>query len=139
MRILLVEDHERFSEFVCGGLEKVGFTVDVVHNAGDGDAAFNAVDYDAVLLDLGLPDADGLTLLKEWRSRGLVTPVLIITARDSVDDRVLGLNTGGDDYLLKPFAIEELVARIRALLIPTGIDQNPCAHSRIPMDIIFQG
>ena len=120
MRLLLVEDHERFAEFIRLSIEKEGFTVDAVHNAEDAEAAFSTVSYDAILLDLGLPDADGLDLLKSWRDRGDETPVLIITARDGVDDRVLGLNLGGDDYLVKPFAMEELVARIRALLRRPG-------------------
>ena len=120
MRIMLVEDHERFAEFIRVSLGKAGFTVDAVHNAEDAEAAFSAVNYDAVLLDLGLPDADGLDLLKDWRSRGHETPVLIITARDGVDDRVHGLNLGGDDYLVKPFAMEELIARVRALLRRPG-------------------
>ena len=120
MRLLLIEDHERFAGFIKISLEKEGFAVDIVLNAGDGEAAFAAVTYDAILLDLGLPDFDGLELLKAWRSAGNETPVLIITARDGVDDRVIGLNSGGDDYLVKPFAMPELVARIRALLRRPG-------------------
>ena len=120
MRLLLVEDHERFAEFVRLSVEKEGFTVDAVHNAEDAEAAFSAVSYDVILLDLGLPDSDGLELLKSWRDRGDETPVLIVTARDGVDDRVVGLNLGGDDYLVKPFAMEESVARIRALLRRPG-------------------
>lgn len=120
MRLLLIEDHERFSKFVKDGLEKEGFTVDVFDTAGGGDDALATVQYEAVILDLGLPDSDGLTLLREWRERGDETPVLILTARDGIDERVKGLNSGGDDYLLKPFAMEELVARIRALLRRPG-------------------
>lgn len=112
--------YERFAEFVRLSVEKEGFTVDAVHNAEDAEAAFSAVSYDVILLDLGLPDSDGLELLKSWRDRGDETPVLIVTARDGVDDRVVGLNLGGDDYLVKPFAMEELVARIRALLRRPG-------------------
>lgn len=120
MRLLLVEDHERFAEFVKASLEREGFTVDAVTTAANADAAFTAVSYDIVILDLGLPDADGLTILKAWRDQGNSTPVLILTARDGVDDRVKGLNAGGDDYLLKPFEMQELVARIRALLRRPG-------------------
>ena len=120
MRLLLIEDHERFAVFVKEGLEKGGFTVDAVNCAGDGDAAMGTVDYDAVVLDLGLPDQDGLDILKKWREDGDVTPVLILTARDAVEDRVKGLNAGADDYMLKPFAMEELVARVRALLRRPG-------------------
>jgi len=120
MRVLVIEDHERFAGFIKSGLEKQGFTIDVTNTAAEGDAAFEAVNYDAVVLDLGLPDADGLSLLKGWRDQGSDTPVLILTARDGVDDRVIGLNAGSDDYMLKPFAMEELVARLRALLRRPG-------------------
>ncbi|MCH7937184.1 MAG: response regulator transcription factor [Proteobacteria bacterium] len=120
MRLLLIEDHERFANFVKDGLEKEGFTVDAVDTGGSGEDARATVQYDAIILDLGLPDTDGLNLLRSWRDAGDKTPVLILTARDGVDDRVRGLNSGGDDYLLKPFAMEELVARIRALLRRPG-------------------
>ncbi len=120
MRLLLIEDHDRFSKFVIDGLEKEGFTVDGVDTAGGGEDAMATVQYDAIILDLGLPDKDGLNALREWRERGDETPVLILTARDGIDERVKGLNSGGDDYLLKPFAMEELVARIRALLRRPG-------------------
>jgi len=116
MRILLVEDHDHLVAFIKAGLEQEGFTVDSFLTAADGDAAFSTVTYDAVVLDLGLPDADGLTLLKTWRDQGNSTPVLILTSRGGVGDRVRGLNLGADDYLLKPFELEELVARVRALL-----------------------
>lgn len=120
MRLLVVEDNDRLLSFVQKGLEKEGFTVDAFTSAHDGDAALGAVRYDAVILDLGLPDGDGIALLQSWRARGDTTPVLILTARDTVEDRVRGLDSGGDDYLLKPFAMEELVARIRALLRRPG-------------------
>jgi len=120
MRLLLVEDHDRFAKFVKDGLEKEGFTVDDVATASAGQAALSTVKYDAIILDLGLPDADGLSVLHSLREGGDETPVLILTARDGIDDRVKGLNSGGDDYLLKPFAMEELVARIRALLRRPG-------------------
>ncbi len=120
MRLQLIEDHDRFSKFVIDGLEKEGFTVDGVDTAGGGEDALATVQYDAIILDLGLPDKDGLNVLREWREQGDETPVLILTARDGIDERVKGLNSGGDDYLLKPFAMEELVARIRALLRRPG-------------------
>jgi len=94
--------YERFAEFVRLSVEKEGFTVDAVHNAEDAEAAFSAVSYDVILLDLGLPDSDGLELLKSWRDRGDETPVLIVTARDGVDDRVVGLNLGGMIISLSP-------------------------------------
>lgn len=120
MRILLVEDNERLAESVRAGLEKEAFTVDSFGTVGDAHAALEGTPYDAVVLDLGLPDGDGLDVLKKLRDQKNTTPVLILTARDGLSDRVRGLNAGADDYLLKPFALEELVARIRALLRRPG-------------------
>ena len=120
MRLLFIEDHSRFAAFVRTVLNNEGFSVDVFGTLGEGMAALDAVSYDALILDLGLPDGDGLSFLRSLRSRGDNTPVLILTARDGVENRVIGLNAGGDDYLLKPFAFEELVARIRALLRRPG-------------------
>lgn len=135
MRLLLIEDHERFASFIKNGLEQAGFTIDLVYNAGDGDAAVETVNYDVILLDLGLPDQDGLDILKKWRDAGNVTPVLILTARDAVEDRVKGLNAGGDDYMLKPFALEELVARVRALLRrPGGVLGTVLAEGNVAFD-----
>lgn len=135
MRLLLIEDHERFASFIKSGLETSGFTIDVVYNAGDGDAAVGTVNYDVVLLDLGLPDQDGLVILKKWRDEGNITPVLILTARDAVEDRVKGLNAGADDYMLKPFAMEELVARIRALLRrPGGVLGTVLSEGNVAFD-----
>lgn len=116
MRILLVEDNLRLSALVRRGLEKEDFTVDGVGTLSDADAALETAPYDLVILDLGLPDGDGLDLLRAMRNGGNHVPVLVLTARDGVDDRVKGLNAGADDYLLKPFAVEELTARLRALL-----------------------
>ena len=120
MRILLVEDSQRLSESVKVGLEREGFSVDVFETLMDSRAAVESVQYDAIILDLGLPDGDGLDLLKDLRSAQDMTPVLILTARDRVDERVRGLNAGSDDYVLKPVALEELVARLRALLRRPG-------------------
>lgn len=135
MRILLVEDHERIASFVKDGLESGGFTVDLVLTAGDGDAAVQTVKYDVIVLDLGLPDQDGLEVLKKWRDDGDETPVLVLTARDAVEDRVKGLNAGADDYMLKPFAMEELVARVRALLRrPGGVLGTVLEEGNIELD-----
>lgn len=135
MRILLVEDHERFASFVKDGLEGGGFTVDLVFTAGDGDAAVQTVKYDAIVLDLGLPDQDGLEVLKKWRDDGDETPVLVLTARDAIEDRVKGLNSGADDYMLKPFAMEELVARVRALLRrPGGVLGTVLEEGNVELD-----
>src|SRR3989338_2108309 len=120
MRLLLIEDNLSLAGSVKKGLEGEGFTVDAFTTAGDGESALATVNYDAVILDLGLPDGDGLDLLRSLRDRGDGTPVLILTARDGVEERVKGLDNGGDDYLLKPFAMNELLARIRALLRRPG-------------------
>lgn len=120
MRILLVEDNAELSRLLSSGLSSDGFEIDAVLSAGDAQAAMHAVRYSAVILDLGLPDADGLSILKELRAHGDSIPVLVLTARGDLRDRVTGLREGADDYLVKPFAIEELVARIEAILRRPG-------------------
>jgi DNA-binding response OmpR family regulator len=116
MRILLIEDHKRLAELVVRGLAEAGFRTDAFATADDGLAAAKTVGYDAIVLDLGLPDRDGLDVLRELRAGADARPILILTARDGVDNRVAGLDAGADDYLLKPFAMKELAARLRALL-----------------------
>ena len=116
MRVLLVEDSEELVVLLKKGLVQAGFAADAVGTAADADHALTAMRYAAVVLDRGLPDADGLSLLRDMRRRGDATPVLVLTARDGVSDRVTGLREGADDYLAKPFAMEELVARLQALL-----------------------
>lgn len=116
MRLLLVEDESELRDLVNRNLGRAGFTLDAVGDLDEARAALDTSSFDAIILDLGLPDGDGLTLLRELRGRRDATPVLVLTARDGVDDRVEGLNSGADDYLLKPFAMPELVARIKALL-----------------------
>ncbi len=116
MRALLVEDDETISEFVARGLREAGFAVDC---AADGEAGLDAAlsqPYDVAVLDVMLPKRDGLSVIDELRGRGIATPVLILSARRSVDDRVRGLQAGGDDYLTKPFAFAELLARVQALV-----------------------
>ena len=116
MRALVVEDDATIAEFVVRGLREAGFAVD---HAVDGDAGFDlaAVEpYDVAIVDVMLPMRDGLSLIEALRARGVITPVLILSARRSVDDRVRGLQTGGDDYLTKPFAFSELLARVQALV-----------------------
>jgi two-component system response regulator TctD len=120
VRLLLVEDNERFATLLKQGLASAGFTVDVLATAGDAAAALRTSRPDVMILDLGLPDGDGLGVLTEMRDRADATPVLILTARGSVKDRVAGLQSGADDYMVKPFALEELVARLHALLRRPG-------------------
>jgi len=121
MRLLLIEDNPRLSELVGAGLAREGFGVDAFATAANAELALRAAAYDLILLDLGLPDGDGLALLEAWKRRADITaPVLVVTARDGLDDRVTGLDAGADDYLVKPFAMKELVARCRALLRRPG-------------------
>lgn len=115
-RILLVEDHERLAELVCKQLATVGIAVDVFDRVETAWAAIRQVPYQALVLDRGLPDGDGLDLLQRLRSAGFNIPCLVLTARDALHDRIEGLDTGADDYLTKPFAMDEMVARVRALL-----------------------
>ncbi len=120
MRLLIAEDNTRLGCYIRAALNERGFTVDHVETAGDAEAALCGIDYEALILDLGLPDADGMSLLKKMRNNHDMRPVLILTARDSTEMLVNGLNGGADDYLCKPFEMDELVARIRALLRRPG-------------------
>jgi CheY-like chemotaxis protein len=115
-----IEDHHRLARSVVDGLSKLGFGVDAFATAEDARAAAKTISYDAMVLDRGLPDRDGLDLLGELRDSGNCIPILILTARDGIDDRVAGLDRGADDYLLKPFAMKELAVRLRALLRRPG-------------------
>ena len=116
MKALVVEDQERLARHIAAGLVKCGITADTASNLDAANAAMRAMPYDLILLDLGLPDGDGIEWLRKQRAAGLQTPVLIVTARDALGDRVRGLDGGADDYLLKPFEMEELQARCRALM-----------------------
>ncbi len=120
MRLLVVEDETRIVEVLRAALGRAGFVVDAVANVADARASAPLVAYDAIILDLGLPDGDGMELLVELRRAGNRAPVLVLTARDAVEARVAGLDAGADDYLIKPFAIAELVARTKALLRRPG-------------------
>lgn len=120
MRLLLVEDSERFAALLKMGLGSSGFAVDIIATAEDAAAALKTTRWDIIVLDLGLPDADGLDLLADLRRRADTTPVLILSARGSLRDRIIGLEAGADDYLVKPFALEELVERLKALLRRPG-------------------
>jgi len=115
-RILLLEDHERLAKLICKGLLANGVAVDVVGRIDTAWVALAQMPYQALVLDRGLPDGDGLALLHRMRSAGLGVPCLVLTARDALHDRVEGLDAGADDYLPKPFAMDEMVARVKALL-----------------------
>lgn len=116
MRILLIEDDPQIGDGLHHGLSKHGFTVDWFQNGKHGKDALSLAPYDVVVLDLGLPQIDGMSILADWRQHQLDTPVLILTARDALPDRLAGLNSGADDYLCKPFALDEVVARLLALV-----------------------
>jgi two-component system, OmpR family, response regulator len=116
MKVLLVEDELKVAQFISRGLQEEGYTVDMAHDGKKGLQSINETMYDIILLDLMIPEIDGLEVLKRMRANGIGTPVLIITAKSSKEDVVKGLDTGSDDYLTKPFSFDELLARIRALL-----------------------
>lgn len=115
MRILIVEDDPMLGDGLQRGLKLTGHAVDWFRTGADADRAIAAMHYDAVVLDLGLPDDDGVALLGRWRQQGRQTPVLVLTARDAVQSRIAGLDAGADDYLIKPVELDELAARLRAV------------------------
>ncbi len=116
MRVLIVEDEPNLARQLRNTLEGAGYAVDSANDGEEGHYLGSTENYDAVILDLGLPEVDGLTVLDRWRKEGKTTPVLVLTARDSWSDKVAGLDAGADDYLAKPFQTEELIARLRALI-----------------------
>ena len=135
-RILLVEDDAPLAEGVKAGLEDAGHAVDWVRDGRHARDALANEGFDAVVLDLGLPRLDGLEVLREARKRGDLTPVLVLTARDTVDDRVAGLDAGADDYLVKPFALDELKARVRSLeRRAAGRAANRVEHRGVALDL----
>lgn len=137
MRILIVEDEVRLSQFIQQGMAECCYATDVVNTCRAASDALSENPYDAVILDLGLPDGDGLELLKCWRSSGFNEPVLILSARDSMGDRVTGLDFGADDYLPKPFGLEELQARIRSLLRrQSAVKQAVLQRSGLELDLV---
>ena len=130
MRVLVVEDEPGIAQFIRQGLREAGYAVDVAYDGEEGlDYAYVAA-YDVLVLDILLPKLDGLDVLRALRARGVKTPVLLLTAKDTVDDRVRGLDSGADDYLVKPFAFPELVARLRALLRRPPLQIDPVLHLR---------
>ncbi|HDR2890174.1 two-component system response regulator PmrA [Enterobacter soli] len=116
MKLLIVEDDLLLQEGLSLALANEGYALDCAATAAEADSLIQSGEYSLVILDLGLPDKDGATLLSQWRRRGISNPVLILTARDSLEDRINGLDSGADDYLVKPFALAELQARARALI-----------------------
>lgn len=124
MRILVVEDDEKMARLLKHGLQEEGFAVDVAPNAAEAEWLGTEHDYGAIVLDVMLPDGDGFEVCSRLRQAGRWTPILMLTARDAVDDRVRGLDTGADDYLTKPFAFAELLARMRAL-VRRGAEERP--------------
>lgn len=140
MRVLLVEDNDLLGDAVCGGLKHAGYTVDWVKDGLNAQQAILSEPFDIIVLDIGLPRRSGIDVLKTIRAKNIITPVLILTAKETIEDRVKGLDAGADDYLVKPFDMDELAARIRALhrrsserAEPTikyrGIVLNPAAHT----------
>jgi DNA-binding response OmpR family regulator len=125
VRILLVEDHKPLVRALRQGLEEEGFAVDIAGDGEEGDYKARTAEYDVIILDLMLPKVDGQTLLQRWRKGGLKTHVIVLTARSGIEDKVRGLDSGADDYLTKPFELEELVARIRALIRRGHQVKNP--------------
>ncbi|MGQ0710300.1 MAG: response regulator transcription factor [Rhodoferax sp.] len=137
MKILLVEDEQKIAAFVCAGFKERGFVVEHCDNGNDGFARASAGQYDALVLDIMLPGRDGLSILKGLRKVGNTTPIILLTARNELDDRVEGLGLGADDYLAKPFFVEELVARVQALLRRvSGERQNVLAVGELRLDRI---
>lgn len=120
MRILVVEDEPTLAAQLVESLSAAGYVTDAAHNGVDAHFMGDAEPYDAVVLDIGLPQMDGITVLKKWRAAGRAMPVLILTARDSWHEKVTGIDAGADDYLTKPFHMEELLARLRALIRRAG-------------------
>lgn len=116
MRLLVVEDEKTLANLIKKGFEEEGFAVDAVYNGEDGLFFAKNNFYDAIVLDIMLPIIDGISLLKELREQGISTPIILLTAKDSIKDKVLGLDSGSDDYLTKPFSFEELLSRVRAII-----------------------
>ncbi len=137
MKILLVEDDSTLGEAVMLAIRQAGFTVDWTRDGVQAEHALSGFLYDAVLLDLGLPRREGIEVLRNLRKRGATLPVIVLTARDSIEDRVRGLDAGADDYLLKPFSLEELLARLRALLRRAhGVANSTVSVGRLCFDSV---
>ena len=137
MRVLVVEDERRVGEFIERALAEVSYTARLVRTIREARDALAEGPYDVVVLDLGLPDGDGLDLLREWRSTGFSDPVIILSARDAVQDRIRGLNLGADDYLAKPFSVDELLARVRSVVRrQSSVRSTVLTHGKITVDLL---
>jgi DNA-binding response OmpR family regulator len=136
MRVLVIEDDRKVASFIQTGLEQEGYAVDVLHDGNNAGEQASAIDYDVVVLDLMLPGRSGFQVLRDIRARKATSPVLILTARDGLEDRIAGLDAGADDYMAKPFALAELSARIRALLRRGAPRENLLKLADLEMDTI---
>ncbi|WP_329741397.1 response regulator transcription factor [Dyella sp. A6] len=137
MKILVVEDQQRLGQFLKQGLSECAYTVSWVGTCRDASDALADTNYDVIILDLNLPDGDGLNLLAEWRRAGFNEAVLILSARDTVQDRIKGLDIGADDYLPKPFSFDELLAHVRSLLRrQSSIKQTVLTHRCVKLDLL---
>ncbi|MEO6248723.1 MAG: response regulator transcription factor [Sphingomicrobium sp.] len=137
MKILVVEDQQRLADFLKQSLIERSYTVVLAASCAEASDAISESGFDVVVLDLGLPDGDGLDMLREWRAAGFNEPVLILSARDTVTDRITGLDVGADDYLPKPFSVEELLAHIRALIRrQSSSKQSVLEHDGLKMDLL---
>lgn len=136
MNVLVVEDEETLAGFIRKGLEEQGFTVDLCHDGDEGFAHATERAYDALVLDIMLPGRDGLSILSELRKQRSHVPVILLTARDTLDDRLEGLNLGADDYLTKPFYVEELIARLHAMMRRHGGNQPVLESGGLRLDML---
>lgn len=137
MKILVVEDERKLGQFVQKGLQEAAYTARLVGTCAEAEDALAESHYDAIVLDLGLPDGSGLDVLRRWRQSGFSEPVVILSARGQVEDRVAGLNLGADDYLPKPFSFDELLARLRSLLRRESRQKRTrYEHGGIVMDLL---
>ncbi|MGZ4959878.1 MAG: response regulator transcription factor [Methylomonas sp.] len=139
MRVLLIEDDQRISDFVQRGLKAEGYAVEVARNGQDGIALGSDGQFQAIVLDLGLPDMNGQQVCDRLRQQGVDTPILMLTARDTIQDKVSGLRSGADDYMTKPFAFEELLARIEVLMRRRGGEIKPDLKELRIADLVLNG